>query len=99
MKISVPPDIERALTARADELRTTPEILALDSLRERFTPPANGDEEAGDQQKGKTLADFLEGYIGVLDSREKVPDGAGMSENTGKKFAAGLERKRQAGRL
>lgn len=35
MKITVPPDIERSLTARAEQLGTTPELLALDSLRER----------------------------------------------------------------
>ncbi|OFV90235.1 MAG: hypothetical protein A3J75_01915 [Acidobacteria bacterium RBG_16_68_9] len=97
MKITVPPDIERAITTRADELGTTPEVLALDSLRERFSPDA--DDESSEESKGKTLADFLEGYVGVLHSAEKVPGGARMSENRGKKFAEGLAKKREAGHL
>ena len=99
MKITVPPDLERALAARAREIGTTPERLALDSLRERFPPsePADGDGENGGTQR--TLADLLKGYVGVLHSSEHAPGGAAMSEDTGKKFAAGLLKKRNAGRL
>ncbi|MFQ5668469.1 MAG: hypothetical protein ACE5I7_18855 [Candidatus Binatia bacterium] len=99
MKISVPPDIERALTARAHELGTTPEVLAVDSLRERFSAESDMDREAAEKKKARTLADFLEGYVGVLHSGEKVLGGARMSENAGKKFADGLVQKREAGRL
>ena len=100
MKITVPPDIERCLTARADQLGTTPELLALDSLREKF-PPSEGEgvEGAPEGREPQNLADFLRGYVGVLHSSELVPGGAGLSEETGKKFAAGLLKKRQAGRL
>lgn len=99
MKITVPSEIERTLTARADELGTTPELLAVDSLREKF-PPSDGTEEAPEGRAPQNLADFLRGYVGVLHSSELVPPGGGMSEdNTGKKFAAGLFKKRQAGRL
>ncbi len=87
MKISVPPDIERALTARANALGTTPETLAVDSLRERFSAESNMDDEPAGKNKATTLADFLEGYVGVLHSGEKVPGGAQMSEDAGKKFA------------
>jgi hypothetical protein len=98
MKINVPPDIERALTTRANELGTTPEVLAVDSLRERFSAESDmAEKPAG--KKAKTLADFLKGYVGVLHSAEKVRGGARMSENTGKKFADGLVQKRAAGRL
>ena len=99
MKISVPPDVERALTARAHALGTTPEILAVDSLRERFSSESDLDDEAAGMSKAKTLADLLEGYVGVLHSSDKVPGGAQLSEDTGKKFADGLVRKRAAGRL
>ncbi len=51
------------------------------------------------RKKPKTLSEFLDGYVGVLHSGEKVPGGARLSENTGKKFADGLARKRAAGRL
>lgn len=99
MKISVPPDIERALTARARALGTTPEILAVDSLRERFSSQSDLDEEPAGTSKANTLADLLDGYIGILHSSERVPGGAQLSEDSGKKFADGLARKRAAGRL
>lgn len=96
MKITLTPDIEKALAEQARRQHTTPEMLALDALRERFVfsgaPEAPVNEEA-------TLADFLADHIGVIASSEKVPGGARMSEDTGKKFAAGLFKKHQQGRL
>ena len=99
MKISVPPDIERALTVRAQALGTKPEILAVDSLREQFPSESDLDEELAETSKAGTLADLLDGYIGVLHSSECVPGGAQLSEDTGKKLADGLARKRAARRL
>lgn len=99
MKISVPPDIERALTARAHALGTTPEILAVDSLREHLSSESDLDEKPAELSEAKTLADLLDGYVGVLHSSEHVSGGAQLSEHTGKKFADGLARKRAAGRL
>lgn len=46
-----------------------------------------------------TLADFLQGHIGVLHSSEYMPGGARMSVDSGKKFAAGLLKKRQQEKL
>ncbi|MCZ6678986.1 MAG: hypothetical protein O7E52_17270 [Candidatus Poribacteria bacterium] len=43
----------------------------------------------------RTLADRLEGYIGVLDSSENVPGGANMSQSIGKKFSEGMVKKHQ----
>jgi hypothetical protein len=86
MIIQLTPDIEQALADEARKLGTTPEQLALDSLRERFMsrePPSPAKEP-------KTLADFLRGHIGVLHSSEHIPGGARMSEASGKKFTAGL---------
>jgi hypothetical protein len=51
------------------------------------------------RKKPQALSAFLDGYVGVLHSGEKVPGGARMSENTGKKFTAGLRKKREAVRL
>ncbi len=97
MKIFVPPDLERVLAARAHQVGTTPELLALDSVRERFpTSEPEGDETNGNKQ---TVAHLLDGYVGVLHSSEHVPGGAAMSEATGEKFAAGLLDKCEAGRL
>jgi hypothetical protein len=96
MIITLPPDIEQVLVEQARKQGTTPELLVLDSLRERFMPsplPKGTTEDEG------TLADFLGAHIGVLHSSEYIPGGAHMSEDTGKKFAAGMVKKRQQGRL
>ncbi len=46
-----------------------------------------------------TLADFLQGHIGILHSNEYMLGGARMSIDSGKKFAARLlKQRRQAGR-
>ena len=87
MIITLTPDIERALTAEAQKRGRTPEQLAIESLRERFIAPESDVSLAGAQD---TLADFLRGDIGVLHSSEHVPGGARLSEDSGRKFAAGL---------
>ena len=94
MLISLTPEIEHAVTEEARKLGTTPEALALESLRERFLPPLSV-ERSGEEG---TLADFLGGHIGVLHSGEHIPGGARMSEGSGRKFAAALLRQRQQGR-
>jgi hypothetical protein len=92
MIITLTPDIEQALAAEARKLGLTPEQLALDSLRERFLSPESDLSTAAEQA---TLADFLRGHLGVLHSSEHVPGGARLSENSGRKFAAGLAAQRQ----
>ena len=96
MEITLPPEIERVLAEEASKRGTTPELLALDSLRERFlAEPAPSAPASG----YATLAEFLSGHIGVLHSGERVPGGARMSEDSGRQFAAGLLKKRQQGHL
>lgn len=85
MDISVPLEIERVLVEEARRLGTTPELLAVDSLRERFM--LSGTAKSSIPGQG-TLADFLKDHIGVLHSSEFVAGGARMSEESGKKFAA-----------
>ena len=87
MIITLTSDIEQALAAEACKLGLTPEQLALDSLRERFLSPESEMSPVGEQA---TLADFLRGHLGVLHSSEHVPGGARLSEDSGRKFAAGL---------
>ena len=57
------------------------------------------DQQAGDHERPSesqgTLADFLQGHIGILHSSEHVPGGARMSVDSSKKFAAGLLKQRQ----
>ena len=95
IKITLTPDLERALSEQARKQGTSPENLALDSLRERFLLSAP--QVAGEGQG--SLADFLANHIGVLSSSEHVPGGARMSEKSGDKFVKGLVKKRREGRL
>ena len=95
MHITLTPDIEQALTEQARQQGTTPEALALESLRRQFVLPTRGESAA----PYDTLADFLADSIGVLHSSEYVTGGARLSESTGKTFAAGLLKKRQQRRL
>lgn len=86
MVITLTPEIERALTEQADRQGTTPERLALESLREWFL--GFGSRAVEEPAVGsRTLADALSGYVGVLHSSEHVPGGARLSEATGKKFS------------
>jgi hypothetical protein len=96
MIITLPPDIEQVLIEHARQQGTTPELLALASLRERFLPSSLLDRSS--EGEG-TLADFFGKHVGVLHSSEHIPGGARMSEDTGRKFAAGMINKRQQGRL
>ena len=96
MTITLTPDIENALVEQAKVHGTTPENLALESLRERFVASC---EESAPTDGAETLADYLADHIGVIHSSEHVPGGARMSEDTGKKFAQGLVEKRKRGKL
>ena len=87
MILTLPPDLEQALAAEARKLGMPPEQLAPDSLRERFMPSEAPESLVPGQE---TLVDFLREDIGVLHSSEHISSGARMSEDSGKKFVAGL---------
>ena len=55
---------------------------------------AQSERQVSSEAQG-TLADFLQGHIGILHSSEYVPGGTRMSVDSGKKFAAGLLKQRQ----
>jgi hypothetical protein len=89
--ISLPSDIEGPLTAEAQRRGTTPELLALDSLRKLFASlPVLGEPP----DDATTLFDFLDGYIGTVEG-----SGEAFSENCGQRFAEGIAEKQQRGRL
>lgn len=96
--ITLTPELETALAARAKTQGTTPELLALDTLRQFYGTPQRKNEEP-QAETGETLFDFLKGYVGVIHSSEYVEGGARLSENCGTKFAEGMEQKRKEGRL
>lgn len=96
--ITLTPELEVALSQRAKTQGTTPELLALDGLRQLYVTPEVID--AGpEEDTGETLYDFLKDYIGVIHSSEYIEGGARFSENCGEKFADGMEQKRKEGRL
>lgn len=85
--ILLPPEIERPLVEAASRLGTTPEQLAVETLRERFAP---GQDESA--REGEMLSDFLAEYVGVIDGSSEA-----YSERCGERFADGLiEPKRRA---
>lgn len=96
MNIALTPDIEKALRKQAIKQGTSPEVLVLQALRELFISSV-ATETAAD--KNGTLFDYLSDHIGVLSSGEYITGGARMSVNCGKKFATGLLKKRQEGKL
>ncbi len=95
MQITLTPEIETILTEYAGSQNISPEMLVQNMLKEWFGSRIVAGQSDGD----KTLADHLAEHIGVLSSSEYVSGGAQMSKDCGKKFAAGLLRKRQQGRL
>src|SRR2546425_9511715 len=70
MEITLPPDIEQILAEEARQRGTTAELLALESLRQRFVPQSGQGAPADGHG---TLADFLSAHIGVLHSSEEIP--------------------------
>ena len=96
MQIRVTGDIERELVKKANQQGTTPELLAIDALRKQFVSPPKAEPDA---ERAQNLAEFLGDYIGSISSSEYVPGGAQMSKDTGKKFAEGMLKKHEEGRL
>jgi hypothetical protein len=94
MSIELTPDLESALADAARRQGTTPDLLAEAYLRERLDPRRH--ESSG--KEPKTLAEFLDGYVGVL-GREDDADGNNLAEDTGRRFAEALSRSRAEGRL
>jgi hypothetical protein len=84
--ITITPEIERGLTEEAQRQGMTPETLALDTLQERFMPVGNVSEGFA--------YDLFAGRVGGIHS-----GGGNWPEDCGEKFAAGMVKKRQQGRL
>ncbi len=84
--ITLPLEVEGQLLKEARKKGTTPEILALDCLREHFTP---GKEQAPGY-KGPSLFDFLSNHIGMIDGTTEA-----LSENCGQRFSDGLLERRE----
>ncbi len=88
--IILPPEVEGPLAQEARKRGTTPELLAVDCLRQLFTSPPT----AGTPDEHETLFDFLSGYLGTVSGTAEA-----LSEDCGQRFAQGLVEKQQRGRL
>jgi hypothetical protein len=97
--ITLPPELERVATERAKQQGTTPELWALDKLHQSLQSEAVIEPAPEPTSDGGSMLDFFAGYVGVLHSGEFVPGGAKMSQETGRKFAEGMLKKRQEGKL
>ncbi len=94
--ITLPPELEKAVTERAQRNGTTPELFLLNDLQERYLPNKQPEPPV---VEGQTMADFLKDYIGCVDSSETYPEGSRLSEDTGRKFAELMVAKRKQGKL
>jgi hypothetical protein len=87
--ITIPQDMEFPISEEARRLGTTPEVLAVESLRRLFMTVIT--EKIPENE---TLFDYLSDYIGTVDG-----SGEAFSENCGKRFAEGMIRKQQRAHL
>lgn len=71
---------------------TTPELLAVDCLRQLFTSSPMTETPVEDE--AETLFDFLAGYAGTISGTTEP-----LSENCGQRFAQGLVEKHQRGHV
>ena len=90
-------------TIDSSEFINGPSYLS-ENTTEEFTKLVAEKHGASDQPNkgeglGLTLADFLHGYVGVIDSSEYIEGGAQLSQDTGKKFAQLMVEKREKGKL
>jgi hypothetical protein len=80
--ITLPANIESPLVEEARRRGITPERLALDTLRQRFTPSVASPSA---EPPESTLADLLTGYVGLVEGSTEA-----LSERCGERFAQGL---------
>ena len=97
--ITLPPELERIISQRAHQQGTTPELWTLDKLRQSIEAELPDESTTTADSEGDSMLDFFSGYVGVLHSSEKASGGARMSEDTGRKFAEGMLKKREQGKL
>jgi hypothetical protein len=95
MTIDFSPEVEQQLDDLARRQGTTPESLVRSVVEQLLAP----EEKVQNRPAPGSLAELLEGYAGVFDSREWVPGGARLSENTSEKFTDILMEKRAQGRI
>jgi hypothetical protein len=76
--ITLPPEVEEPLEEEAREKGTTPELLAVDCLRNHFSRRAS----SAKPDEAESLFDFLSGYAGMISGTSEA-----LSERSGQRFA------------
>ena len=87
--ITLPAEIEGPLVEETRRRGTTPERLALDTLRLQFSSAASPSE----QPPESNLADFLAGYVGLVEGSTEP-----LSERCGERFTEGLSEEKTRAR-
>lgn len=78
-------DIEKSLTEGARKRGTTPELPAVELLRQRVAPSPPESRASG------SMLDFLEGFVGTIEGTSEA-----FSEDCGRRFSDALiEQQRQ----
>lgn len=76
--ITLPAEIEAPLAEEARRRGTTPERLAVDTLRLRFAPSV---ASSSGKPPEPNLADFLAGYVGLVEGSTEPLSEHGMHED------------------
>lgn len=84
--ITLPPEIDQILKEAAREQGTTPEKLAIDSLRALFAPS----QAKSASPQNRNLLDFLDGFVGTVDGTTEA-----LSENCGERFTQIIDATKQ----
>ncbi|MGH8632222.1 MAG: hypothetical protein ACREU7_15855 [Burkholderiales bacterium] len=84
--ITLPAEVEAPLEEEARKQGTTPEMLAVDRLRNRFARQPS----VARRDENESLFDFLSGYAGTVSGTSEP-----LSERSGKRFMEGLLEKQR----
>ena len=100
MDITLTPELEQAVTQRATQQGTTPELLVLHELLALYTSTRQQMPSRPDgQADGQILADFLVKKTGRTDSRKYNDGQPSRLSSDEDSFGESLEEKRRQGQL
>ena len=98
MNIALTPELEQALTEKAEQQGTTPELMALHAL-EMLYPASSAASGKLNEADGEILADFLANRTGRTDSRKRNGGKTSQLSTDEQSFSEHLEEKRRQGHL
>jgi hypothetical protein len=87
--ITLPPELEATLAEAAKRQGTSPELLAIESLRRQFAPLSAAPSD-GNGVENETMFDLLKEFIGTINGSTEP-----LSEHSGQKFREMIEKRDQ----